>query len=505
MTEQDNELRELFQRKNLENAFPPDEQNWSRMFSVLNQERKGRRRLLVYFSLLVFGFVTAWLFTEQEENSNNALAVMKQQSRKETKVDPAAGLQTWPAGTVPARVNQNSVITGPVLIKKKMQDIVRTDAPVLKAQQTMSEEVILIPGQVKIDILRVESARIMNPAKETPQLPNSLVLPALVIAEASIQQPETKESDPRDTDIPETKGTQSRGEVTDLISTLKFKTEERNGRQDATESRSLQDQAYPDTVPVIPTMATDIRPDTTSARTLAEDINAGVVPKQDPEITLALPVVDSISSQTLPAHYIFLEMGTNYLLGWKANNKTEANGFNPLIGIQYYHDVNKKVGLSVGLGYTMINHLGNTSHTSTTTRIKFGEEVDVTVISALRMHYLLMPLKLSYGVSSNDFVCVGYTLAYLLDAESRVEQYSTRLDYFSAPVVSHARGYTAGFNPYDGQVSVAYRRRLFKEWYVNGEFFYGLRDVKNNQVYASNEFERTCGFRLGLSINLWKK
>ena len=173
--------------------------------------------------------------------------------------------------------------------------------------------------------------------------------------------------------------------------------------------------------------------------------------------------------------------------------------------IQGKSNISLTVGLSLGLMYTSINHLSATSHTSTTTRLKFGEEVDATVVTAQNMHYLLMPLKLNYSLSRNDFVCFGYTIAYLLDVDSKIETYSTRLNYASEPVVSKSRGYSKGFNPYDGQIAVLYRRRVFKEIYLNGEFFYGLRDIKNDDVYKSKGFERAYGFRLSVGINLWKK
>jgi hypothetical protein len=246
-------------------------------------------------------------------------------------------------------------------------------------------------------------------------------------------------------------------------------------------------------------------PDTVAADVSAPVATTTLTQKQDTAAAVTVPIKDSALSAIPPSHALFLEAGATYLFGWKTNGKTEANGFNPLIGLQYNYVLNPRIGLFVGLQYTTINNLGSTSHTSTTTHIKFGEEVDVTVISALKMHYLLMPLKLSYGLDQNNFIGIGYTMAYLLDVESKVEQYSTRLNYASTPEVSRSMGYTSGFNPYDGQITVSYRRRLYKRWYATGEFFYGLRDIKNNIVYGSNEFERTCGFKLSLGINLWKK
>ena len=121
------------------------------------------------------------------------------------------------------------------------------------------------------------------------------------------------------------------------------------------------------------------------------------------------------------------------------------------------------------------------------------------------MHYVLMPIKLNYNVDNKNAICVGYNIAYLLDVESRVETYTKRVGYQSETEVSTAMGYKSGFSVFDGQLAVAYRRRIYPKLYLNSEVFYGIKDIKDDIIYNAKGFERTYGFKLTLSVNLLEK
>jgi hypothetical protein len=239
--------------------------------------------------------------------------------------------------------------------------------------------------------------------------------------------------------------------------------------------------------------------DTSGTPALAEEIIIRQPAKADSLL------LDSLLRQAMIAHRLSLELGVDGLAGWTTADRTEGRGINPLAGLRYDHQVSERFGLSAGVYYSRLGHMGQTTHISTRTRLKFGEETDVTEISALQIHYLLLPLKLNYSLSRRDVLSVGYTLAYLLDVDSQVEQYTMKVNDPGTRVVSREKGYSSGFSPYDGQIALGYRRNFYSIWYVSGEFFYGLRDLKNNEVYAIDKFERIYGLRLSLGINLWKK
>ncbi len=509
MTEQDDELKDLFRQKNLEDAFPADEDNWKKMSAVLKSEQKDRRRLFIYLSLvLLLGLGGTWLFNEQNEKNAASMAV------NETQTNADAGREDVPNGSktthnseapvesrgsakIPDQLKNNKTESKKIETTDPKNNIAKT--PVSQAQEKASQqegkmeirltkktpvksapvETVFTKGNASVSMKKVQK----TPTTESRQAP-----------EVTENPEKTESANLNSAIVTETAKTVSSEEKTDTA----VRDEKRN---DVTETQSVEEIkpiTSQDPAPIVPF-------DSTTSLSSVTTTNTPTEPKQDSVIAAVPQTKDSIPVNSSPSHRMFLEAGANYVLGWKTNNQTEGTGFSPLAGLQYYHDVSKKIGLSVGIFYTNINHLSATSHTSTTTRIKFGEETDVTVISALNIHYLLMPLKLNYALSRNDFIGLGYTVAYLLDAQSKVETYSTGLNCSITPTVSRSMGYTKGLNPFDGQLTFCYRRRLYKEIYLNGEFFYGLRDLKNNTIYNSEDFERAMGFRLSLGINLWKK
>ncbi len=509
MTEQDDELKDLFRQKNLEDAFPADEDNWKKMSAVLKSEQKDRRRLFIYLSLvLLLGLGGTWFFSEQNKKNTASVALNETQTNADAGREDApngsktahnseAPVESQGSAKIPDQLNNNKTESKKIETTDLKNENAKT--PVSHAQEQAAQQ------EGKMEIRLTKKTPVKSAPLETVFTKGNASVSMKKIQKTptteSRQAPEVTES-PEKTEpanlnpafVSETAKTVSSEDKTDTAVRDEKRANGITEIQPVEETKTIPQDA----APMLPSDSTVSLSSVTPTNTITEA-------KQDSVIAAVPQTKDSIPVNSSPSHRLFLEAGANYLLGWKTNNQTEGTGFSPLAGLQYYHDISKKFGLSVGIFYTNINHLSATSHTSTTTRIKFGEETDVTVISAQNIHYLLMPLKLNYALSRNDFIGLGYTVAYLLDAQSKVETYSTGLNYSSTPTVSRSMGYTKGLNPFDGQLTFCYRRRLYKEIYLNGEFFYGLRDLKNNTIYNSEDFERAMGFRLSLGINLWKK
>lgn len=205
-------------------------------------------------------------------------------------------------------------------------------------------------------------------------------------------------------------------------------------------------------------------------------------------------------------NYFSIEAGYSYLLGWKNSDIKEANGFNPLVGINYYNHVSQRTALSIGIQYTSVSNLSFNSHTSTIIKYGLGEESAITVITPNKLQYLLAPLKLEYTINPKNRIGFGFYAAYLLTVQSKVETYNegyniTKANYTS----SKTNGYTQGFSPFDIQGSLFYKRRLYKNLFLNTEFVYGLTDIKDNTFFKSKIVERNCGLKLSLVYNLFKR
>jgi len=521
MTKQDDELKKLFRQKHLEEGFAADEQNWEKMASVLKDEEKDRRRGVIYFSLLLLllGLTGGgWLFVKQAGGPAGAMA--QKQQRGEAHRNSVKRMQQHKPGSATTAIKP--VQAAQINNYENVQIPQRTKPVALpgKPQQLPTARVVYTLAQTKAEapkytgaetaVKNVKEKQDLQPGNETAAtLPAPLLtgtvagaeeipgraLPDRPVDKATVAQ--AKESfetigKPDEVLMPAammiTTTTTSVTTTTPAITTTAI---------------AAANTTTAITVTTTPTAAAMLAADTAVAGILPSKTGAALLTKTDSAAGILLK--DSMPFKAIARHAVFLEAGASYQAGWRTNDRTEGRGFNPLAGLQYYYRVSSRLWLSAGLQYNAVGHLGASSHTSTTTRLKFGEEVDMTVITALNMHYLSIPFKLSYGFGSNNLISVGYTIGYLLDVESRVEQYTRRMDYSGAAVVSRSMGYKTGFNAYDGQLAACYRRRLYKGWYVNGELFYGIADIKKNNVYASHSFERTCGLKLSVGINLLKK
>jgi hypothetical protein len=206
--------------------------------------------------------------------------------------------------------------------------------------------------------------------------------------------------------------------------------------------------------------------------------------------------------------FLFMEAGATYLLGWNGSGQNEASGFNVVGGLNVQHYFTPKISALIGAQYSTISNLTNTTHTISTVKYDFGMQQDVTAIKYQKLHYVVVPVKVSYTVKKNIFG-IGCNVGYLLNSDSKKEKYTT---FSSDPNANKSNlsstkesGYVQGFNPFDIQASAFYRRKLYKGLSANAEFIFGLTDTKNNDFFKTNSFDRNVGFKLTLCYDLFKK
>jgi hypothetical protein len=494
MTAHDDELKDLFRQKHLENDFLPDEQNWEKMAAVLKAEKEKKRRGFIYLSILfiLLGSASVWFLNKPAAERKEQRVFHKSSSPEKAKT------LSSPAQHSLAQANKKS----PVISPSKSSVAVTANKKESKTRLAKEEplpSVATADSEMK-DPLNVPQISTMASSALDEELPDkveetvSKQIPVNVSVQTSKKDADRVAS-----------ADDSDGELSDVSN---------DKRLSDTGTLTVNKAAYVNPVTAAEQNIGNKNASDTAARItsselttlpLAEPAMGDVPEKSDSSAVPEVLAVDSLPAESPSLHKIMAEAGINYMLGWQTNNTREAAGINPLFALRYQYQLSEKSAFSAGLCYTTINYLSQTSHTSTTTRLKFGEEVDVTVVSARRIHYLLLPLRFSYALSKNDAIGLGYTFAYLLDAESQIETYSKGMYHSSESVVSEARGYTKGLQAYDGQLVLCYTRRVYKACYLNAEVFYGLRDVKENSIYTTPSFERACGLRISLGFDLWKK
>jgi hypothetical protein len=222
------------------------------------------------------------------------------------------------------------------------------------------------------------------------------------------------------------------------------------------------------------------------------------------ELTSELPEDNDQGELGRPKEYpvlISVEAGADYLNGWKNSDSRDARSVNLLFGINYFTNIQHKMDLSIGLHYTSVSNLSSSNYTSRVTRLGFGEESTVTIFTPVKLHYLLIPMRFNYCLTPLNTIGIGFNLGYLLTVDSEIETYTEKFNTKSNQELSKARGYTEGFKKYDSQLSLFYKRRLYPKLAINVEAFVGLADIKDNQFFNSNVFERNTGLKLTLVYN----
>lgn len=205
-------------------------------------------------------------------------------------------------------------------------------------------------------------------------------------------------------------------------------------------------------------------------------------------------------------NFLYMEAGASYLLGWNSGAH-EAGGFNLIAGLNFQHYFTSNISAQIGVQYNTISNLTNSTYTISAKNYDFGLQQDVTTISYQKLHYVVAPVKLALTVRKNNIIGIGCNVGYLLNSDSKKEKYTTSNNNSSKNNLtsSKEKGYVQGFNPFDIQASVFYRRKIFKGFGMNAEFIYGFTDVKNNDFFKSNSFDRNMGFKLTLCYDLFKK
>ncbi len=213
-----------------------------------------------------------------------------------------------------------------------------------------------------------------------------------------------------------------------------------------------------------------------------------------------------------------IEGGAGYGIGWQEpatntgslssqNNGTRAgNGFSPVAGVRLTHLLNSKFALSTGVRFYTITNLNATLQNSNTS-YDFGLNSTLTAVTVNTLYYASIPAELQYNFGNQDnILCLGASALYLLNSSSTVT--TTTIDGVNTPASTNrtAAGYMDGFNPWDIQIQIAYRRRIYAGLYAGVEGYFGLFEVENSSFFdpvaSSRSYSRNSGIRVILSYNI---
>ena len=514
-----NKLKDLLD----EQSYSYDAENWEKASAFLDKEEKKKRFLFFLFSglgiaLIVIGYL--WYTNSFDlPNTNLVNHAVKQ-----------------PAATNSKNAQQNaSIISSPPaeLIKPAKQPETTKDE---KPATTTNSVIQSKPGDEKVPLQLTKSQQVNQPEKtiknELPLITANSYPAAISNAVGNLITEEkpnltskttTVNSDEKNNYVTEkSTNSTSKSETTNQIT---LPTNTVDVPVNVSQTAEKEEPVVNPTAPLAITNATV----NSSLQASVEPGNSVITPTTSMQLPDSLPKAIHQPTLNTPAKfdYFYAEAGTYFNFGWKYQNVTEGTGFNPYAGVSYLKSVSNKISMSLGAYYFSVAHLklGTKTSSSSKTAIGlqanesaisssypgqgitayYGEQKEVTAITPLMLNYLVVPAKVHCLINSGQSVTFGYSLAYLLDVRSRVETYSSNPITQTEKKSVKTGGYIEGYKTFISQLNLGYRKKLYKNLWVDGEVLFGLTDFRDNTFFGIDLTERATGFKISLTYNLVKK
>ncbi len=502
--EQEN-FDDILRSKLSEGEFEFSEANWDKAEALIIQadkKRKRRRIGFIFFIGLILGVCSMIPFIGNEKESlrignkqtitekkdvnavNNTKTENKEVERitivqQESKAPSIPDVKENKKADV-IQTNENAVKVDSETKPKKEDKVVNTNS----LQKNASNNVIVSSGK------KEEKTVIPKPSN------NSMTNGTLASNRekrnvSKTEKQENNRSEAKSANIipPNTKG----GE------TISNKDLENTSKRDQIAAKSTESKVI-DTTHISTTTNNGVVKDTALA---VKDSIAKIKP--DSVKPIAKETSQETKNESVKQTTIFgIDAGANYALGWKYNNIKEAAGFNAVLGASVVHYFTIKWSILVGLQYNSLPHLSYSSYSGSNTQLGFGYTTTYNTITPKMLYYMAIPVKVQYHLNKNNSISVGMNVLHLLNTSSTVDIY-TQSDFKTSNHTSSAKmGYMDGFSTWDIQPALAYRRRIYKNFSISAEAYYGLIDIKSNSFFGINKTEHNSGLKLVLSYSFIK-
>lgn len=210
------------------------------------------------------------------------------------------------------------------------------------------------------------------------------------------------------------------------------------------------------------------------------------------------------------ATFFSVDAGTNIEIGWKYADATEAQGFNPVLGLGITHYFNQKWSLYSGVQYGSIAYLKVSKKSFSDVTYGFGSTSIDTVIDTKMLHYAVVPIMCQYSLNDKNTISIGGSISYLVNSKSKVSINTTTVTAMatdsngvSSTAKSELGYYANAFNKWDASIAFGYRRRISQKFNVVAIANFGLADIKNNEFFTRETYERNIGIKIVLSYSLF--
>jgi hypothetical protein len=203
-------------------------------------------------------------------------------------------------------------------------------------------------------------------------------------------------------------------------------------------------------------------------------------------------------------HYMNVEFGGTYLLGWNTANGADGKGLNWYGGVNYGYYLCPKTSISVGAQAYNITNIQQAFYKSSKKEYGFGSTSSYTAITTDNLYFISLPVKINYHVNSSNHFGIGLNTGYLLMAHSRIDKFQGTSEIGVTPVSTGNDKIYNGTANVNLMGSVFYSTKINPRLAVNVEFIYGFTDIFADNSNVSRA-EKPMGVRLGINYYLFNK
>lgn len=501
-------LQQLVESK----EFPFDEAEWNKAAAIIDAGKEGKRRRALYWFaaaslLLLLGFYAYMSSGSAAPASQNMAALptpaeTNNKTAEESKAPaPPAEITTAPevSNTVPMVENTNPVAPAPAAPVQKKAAKNPAATPIQKVSHSTPVEPVQMPMANNQPAKQAPAAE-SKPVKTTKAGSNSdnknnKQEPTVTTDPLAQQSMDVKPAEVKPDKVADQPPVQSNDTGSGTMTTVSQNANAPESSTTVAEDKSTTSEQKADAPAETPTVAQSPAP----AKKDSVPVAKTTPPADSTKVALPTPTV------SLLRNFFNIEGGVAYLNGWKNPDSRDAQGFNGVLGVNFYSLIATKFYFGLGVQYNSVRNLAYSQKTSKLTRYRLGEESEVTIITPQTLHYLTVPFKLNYQLNTKNAFGIGCNVGYLLNVVSKVDTYTESMNGIENMETYTTAGYTEGFRLFDTQMNLFYRRQVFGALWANAEFFVGLNDTKNNVFFKSNAMERNTGLKLTLSYNLYTK
>jgi hypothetical protein len=203
-------------------------------------------------------------------------------------------------------------------------------------------------------------------------------------------------------------------------------------------------------------------------------------------------------------HFMNVEAGTDYNLGWETASGWDGRGINWLAGVNYGYCFTKKLAVGAGIQAYNLQNTKDPFFATSKTDYDYGSTASGTVISNKNVWYAALPVKLYYMPNAFNQFGIGANVGYLVSETSRVQTFTIREGAKVYDPAYTAKGIYNGSNQLNVMFSAFYKLQLCKRMGVNAEFVYGMNDLFKNTANIKTS-EKPIGFRLSIQYTLFER